>query len=1150
MSKRVNPLRRFPLLAGLCWALVAVPVPAQEAATGRRSGPESRPGRPVATRTLKEVLARLEKTYRVSFAFRDRLVAGRTVPAGAAEGEGLEATLDALLGPLGLRYKKMEGDIYVIQPVEEGGFGPGRHLEGPGGMNLPEPAGPGRTEVRKTFVTVTGRVAGRAGEGLPGVNVLLKGTGAGAVTNADGAYTLTIPAEGAAGTLSFSSIGYQPREVALERRVALDVVLQPDVQSLAEVVVVGYGAVRKADLTGAAATVGRRQFGDRAVTNASQLLEGRVAGVDLTRASGAVDAGTNSKVRGTNSLSGTDPLWIVNGMPGDPNMLNPNDIESVTVLKDASATAIYGARGANGVFIVTTRGGEPGQTKVEYRGLHGVATPGRKLGLLDAPGYADLLYDIKGGAYNPETGHWEAPAGLPAKLYDPAYLRTTRTDWQDQIFRTRPLSDHHLSVSGGRDHARFKVSLGYQHQGQTGGNKVYNRLNLLVYSEYKIGKRIRLGENVAVRQVRLRGNNPDILGALRMPPAEPVFSPDDGNPGGYSLVTTPDDENDAVNPVAAMELINQRSEETKYAVNLWAELDLFKHLTFRSQAAYERGAGHWLRWNPAHQSGNVKLPDELVEGHSRSVRPQLENYLTFHRGWSTHRLTVMAGNYYYRGANGRSGEIRATGFKNFDVLLPSHGENVTVQADAAWREAHLSYFGRVNYAFRDRYLFTFNLRADGSDKFSPAHRWGAFPSFAAAWKVGEEKFLQTLPAVNELKLRASWGKSGSDAISQYLYYTNVFYGGNHNILYPFGDGSPAHLRTGATINALSTPDIRWEETTTTDVGLDLGLWRDALNLTVDYYHKRTAGILVNVPVPASTGIDKPSVRNAASVTNRGFDFTLSWRGAVRGLRYALSARGGYNRNRVVALGEGEPIVRGDFGGEVGYSTRTEAGHPIGYFWGYRTDGVIPTRAEADAYNAQLGQHAQPGDLRFRDLNGDGALTDADRTNLGDGMPDWTGGLGLNLAWKGFDLAATFQGMHGNELYNHLGVYWMQGMIRPFNAGTDVLRRWKAEGDVTDVPRAAPGDPNRNLRSSDRYVKDGSYLRLQTLTLGYSLPAGVRRRLKAGTFRLFVTCENLRTWTRYPGYHPDVYRWGNFERGVDVGAIPLPRTFTGGLQVGF
>jgi TonB-dependent SusC/RagA subfamily outer membrane receptor len=319
----------------------------------------------------------------------------------------------------------------------------------------------------------------------------------------------------------------------------VDVVLQPDVQSLAEAVVVGYGAVRKADLTGAAATVGRRQFGDRAVTSVSQLLEGRVAGVDLTRASGAVDAGTNSKVRGTNSLSGTDPLWIVNGMPGDPNMLNPNDIESVTVLKDASATAIYGARGANGVFIVTTRGGEPGQTKVEYRGLHGVATPGRKLDLLDAPGYADLLYDIKGGAYNPEMGHWEAPAGLPAKLYDPAYLRTTRTDWQDQIFRTRPLSDHHVSVSGGRDHARFKMSLGYQHQGQTGGNKVYNRLNLLVHSEYKIGKRLRFGENVAVRQVRLRGNDPNILGALRMPPAEPVFSPDDGNAGGYSLVTTP-----------------------------------------------------------------------------------------------------------------------------------------------------------------------------------------------------------------------------------------------------------------------------------------------------------------------------------------------------------------------------------------------------------------------------------------------------------------------------------------------------------------------------------------------------------------------------------------------------------------------------------
>ncbi len=467
------------------------------------------------------------------------------------EGNQLDKILVSLLTPLQLKYKKLAGDIYVIQPLEAEDVPPIEQIRltpedknqpgSPEGITSLQQALLSRISAQslKTFLAVTGRVTTEKGEGLPGVNVLLKGTTTGAITNAEGAYSLTIADEQSNSTLVFSYIGYLSQEVPLNGRSVVDVVLKADVQSLEEVVVVGYGTVKRSDLTGSVASVSAKDLGNRSVTNIGQLLEGRVAGLDAARTSGGVNAGPKIKVRGTNSLNGNDPLWIINGMIGDPNMINPNDIESIDVLKDASATAIYGARGANGVIIVTTKKGKPGELKVDYQGFYGLATPSKRLEMLNASQYTDLLYDIYGGKYNAETGQWSAPGGLPAKLYDQQFMRTDRTNWQDELLQNAHLHDHYLSLSGGSDKLTFRASLGYKNQGQIAGNKNFKQYNLMLNTEYKVAKFARIGENISIRHQRYQGNDPNFWDGLRMPPSEGVLNPMDNNEGNYSYVTTP-----------------------------------------------------------------------------------------------------------------------------------------------------------------------------------------------------------------------------------------------------------------------------------------------------------------------------------------------------------------------------------------------------------------------------------------------------------------------------------------------------------------------------------------------------------------------------------------------------------------------------------
>lgn len=1016
----------------------------------------------------------------------------------------------------------------------------------------------------KSFVTerqqikVSGKVVdATSGEPLPGVNILIEGTLQGAISGADGSYSLEVPGTGS--VLLFSFVGYVTERIEVGSATTIDVSLIPDIQKLEEVVVIGYGTVRKKDLTGAVASIQSKDLGNSSVANVGQMIQGKVSGVEIAAdGGGRPGAGMNIKIRGTTSLNSTAPLAIIDGMVGDADMVAPSEIESIDILKDASAAAIYGSRGANGVIIITTKKGKLGKPRFTYDGYYGVSTPGNQLDILNASDYIDLVYDIQGGAYNQGTGRWDKPADMPAVFDDENYVRTDRVDMQEEVFRNATAQSHNLDMSGGLENVKYRFAAGYFDQGSTRGNFNYTRFNLKANVEGKIGKRLTLGNNTLFRHIIDEGLEGDIMGALRWAPYVGVFSEESTNPGNYSFITNEDNLNDAVNPMTPLAYDNHQGKEWKLLSQVYADIMLIEGLVFHSRFQYEFVSSYYLNYREKDYMNSVQQTNYLEEGYSVAAYPKFENYLTYDKIFGRHAVSFLAGINYERNKMGNNISAKGTNYGGESIPIKKvtvGGDPAVVTGAGTWEDANMSYFGRVNYGLMDKYLVTVNFRADASVKFAPSNRWGYFPSVALAWKLKEENFLQDVSWLSSMKLRASWGKAGNDNIPGYLFNSNVYTGGYGGgdpfIVYPMGiDNSITTAVYGATVNAIPSPTIQWEETTTKGIGIDASFLNDQLTFTFDFYHKYTDGILIPVPVPLSTGITNPQTKNAAEVINKGVDMQLGYRGRTAfGLGYNLTAIAAYNKNNVESLGEGQPIF-GANTSEVGYLTRTAAGFPIGYYYGYKTDGLLYTTAEAEAYNAQFGTTAEAGDLKFKDLNGDGLITDADRTNLGNAMPKWTYGLNLSVDYKNFDFRLILSGVWGCQLVNWNGVYWLEGGVRPFNGSTDLLDRWKYEGDTgAELPRVEKTDPNKNTRFSDRYVEDGSYARLKNLTVGYTLKSKWMNQY-ISSFRIYTTLENVLTFTKYTGYDPDFGGGSNTERGIDYMGIPLPKNYLFGVQVSF
>ena len=1021
---------------------------------------------------------------------------------------------------------------------------------------------PGQSHAQKLVskrppVTVSGRVVQANGEALPGVTVLVKGTALGVSTDVNGGFTLSAP-EGS--TLVFSYVGYVRREVAVtSASTQLNITLTADVAALNEVVVVGYGTQERGSVTGAISSVNGAELVRQPVADATQALQGKVSGVTITSNGGAPGgaAGTSVRIRGITSAGNNNPLYVVDGFPlpdnGDSqlNSISPNDIETIDVLKDASATAIYGVRAANGVVLITTKRGKVGKTSVNVDAYRGVQSVARRLDLLNAEQYAVINNEAR------------IAAGQPIaldKLRNPAALGQG-TDWQDLMFRRAKIQNYSLSATGGSEKARYALSGTYFQQDGVILGSNFERFTLRANGDVQLSSIFKIGNSISLTHSedrQITSNNGEygaVQQLLRMPPTVQPYRPD----GYWYQPNSAMDNFTEENPLATSLRANQKFVRNRATTTFYAELEPVKGLRFRTNVGADLVFENFNQFAPKgpELAGYTQRYITAGAGATAGYSPSylIENTATYDRTFAEkHHATLLVGQSAQE-FNYSNVEAYRTGYLRNDLQTINVGPINTLLANAGTIDParHLSsYFGRFNYDYAGKYIFQATARYDGSSRFEPGHKFGFFPSASVGWRISEEEFLKGNTTISNLKLRAGYGRVGNELNAGRFAY---LYSINFGAVYPFGpDGT---INTGGAPTRLSNPNLRWEYNDQANIGLEMGFLDNRIEATIDLYNRNSPNLIAPVPQSLVSGTYESVNSNAASAYNRGIDFSLTSHNFV-GSGGALTWTTTFNisayKTRLVSLGAGIPYNgQGSLSGTI---VRYDAGHALGSFYGYVADGLIQSKEELNALNAgALAGTAKsanyqnagtaPGDIKFRDLNGDGVITEADRTFIGNPNPNFTFGLTNTLGFKGFDLSFFIQGVQGNDIYNLNRYITENALYGTTNGTTNVLNRWTGTGTSNDVPRAIVGDPNNNLRVSTHYIENGSYVRLKNLTFGYTLPRNLMGRVGASQLRVYVTAQNLVTLTKYTGYDPEVSA-----SGIDLGIYPQTRVFMGGVNIGF
>ncbi len=1026
------------------------------------------------------------------------------------------------------------------------------------------PAAPGAPVLARLLadVPVSGRITGPDGTGLPGVTVLVQGTSLGTTTNSDGQFTLNAP-EGS--KLVFSFIGYATQTVPVTAGMAaLTISLREDAKQLNEIVVVGYGTQERGSVTGAISSVAAQEIVRQPVADVTQAIQGKVAGVTITSNGGAPGgaAGTSVRVRGITSDGNNNPLYVVDGFPlpdGGDNQLNaisPNDIETIDILKDASATAIYGVRAANGVVIITTKRGKAGKTTLNLDGYRGIQSVARKLNMLNAQEYAVINNESR------------LAAGKPValdKLRNPAALGEG-TDWQDLLFRRAAMQNYSLSATGGTEKSRFAISGTYFQQDGIILGSDFERFTLRANGDVQVNRVFKMGSSIALthlsdRQVPTNGGEYGaVQQLLRMPPTVVPYRPD----GYYYQPNTDNDNFTEENPLATTQRVNQRFTRNRALTTVFAELEPLKGLRFRTNVGADFIFDNFNSFAPkaTELAGYDTRPLYLKAAASAtsSYAPSylIENTGTYDRLFAgKHQVTLLVGQSAQQ-FNYSNVEAYRNNFLRNDLQVINAGPTATTDEygnagtiDTPRRLA--SYFSRLNYEFGGKYLFQATARYDGSSRFQPGSKFGFFPSASVGWRVSEEDFLRGSSTVSNLKVRAGYGRVGNELnAGRYAY----LYAINFGIAYPFGPNGT--LNTGGAPTRLANPDLRWEYNDQANLGIDLGLFNNRVEASIDFYNRNSPNLIAPVPPSLVSGTFEPVKSNAASAYNRGIDLSVTthnYTGAGTSLSWSTTLNMSAYKTRLSSLSSGTP-----YNGTIylsGNVVRYDVNRAFGSFYGYVADGLIQTQEELNALNAGAPKDASgkpqpyqatdtgPGDIKFRDVNGDGRITADDRTFIGNPNPNFTFGLTNTLSMKNFDLSFFIQGVQGNDVYNLNRYITENALYGTTNGTTRILGRWTGPGTSNDVPRAINGDPNNNLRVSSHYVEDGSYVRLKNLTLGYTLPQSLLSRISAAQIRFYVTAQNLYTLTKYTGYDPEVSA-----SGVDLGIYPQSRVFIGGLNIGF
>ncbi|WP_026995750.1 SusC/RagA family TonB-linked outer membrane protein [Flectobacillus major] len=994
--------------------------------------------------------------------------------------------------------------------------------------------------------TVTGKVTDGNGEALPGVTVRVKETQVGTATNVQGQFTIKVAET--AKTLVFSSVGFQSKEIAIGGRSTIDVALASDTKSLDEVVVVGYGTQKKSDLTGSVATVKSEQLVQVATPNVVQALQGRVAGVDVSSESGEPGAGARIRIRGVGTINNSDPLYVVDGFQtGDISFLAPGDIETMEVLKDASATAIYGSRGANGVVLITTKRGKKSEkAQFTFDAYSGVQDAARKIKMLNASEYATLRLE----AFANDGTTLPADNNILNRLTYAKEGGFRGTDWQSEVMSSQALiSNYSLNVLGGTEKSRYSLTGTIFSQDGLIKNSGMKKYFLRFNNDLQLAKWLTSGVSIAFSRFDKTYYNSDLYSgvlttALAADPITPAWDKNTNNWGRADMSATN-------NPARSVdELKNNKGYGSLINGNIYAEAKFLKDFTFRSQLGINYNNTHNKSYSPKFFIATDEARDRssLWERRGESAQWVLSNYATYNKTIKDHSFGVMLGTEAQQNQY-KDMEVTAYDVPNdasqFYLSAAKNASEYTVKSNQS-DESILSFFGRANYNYKSRYLLTATIRRDGSSRFLGANRWGTFPSFAFGWNVTEEDFMKDITAVNNLKVRAGWGQVGNqNSASNYGYVTTM----QGNNLYTFNGQTVA----GFAPEVSSNPELKWETTTSSNIGVDASFLENKLSLTADYFIKTTSDMIVAVPIPIYAGIGAANV-NAGSVENKGIELALTYRNQVGDFRYEVTGNFTKINNKVTSLGGGAPIESGNVS-KVGNTTITEVGQAIATFYGLKTDGIFHTEEELKAYVNSKGEPIQPearvGDVKFVDLNNDGAIDGKDRTYLGSGTPDFSYGITTNFSYKGFDLKLFFQGVQGAEVVNALTFTNQKGNLGA-NMIAERLNRWTPTNTNTNEPRVTEADPNNNYRFSDRYVEDGSYFRFKNVTIGYTLPNALLSKIGVRTTRVYVSADNLFTFTKYKGYDPEVgsYYGSPLGYGVDVGTYPPARTFRVGLNLGF
>ena len=970
-------------------------------------------------------------------------------------------------------------------------------------------------------ITVQGVVKDQTGETVIGASVMEKGTTNGTITGIDGDFSLNMSPNG---TLVVSFVGYKTQEVQVKGQKQLQVVLSEDAEMLDEVVVIGYGTMKKSDLTGAVSSIGNKDIKDSPVSNLGQAIQGKISGVQIVDA-GKPGDNVSIKIRGLGSINNCDPLVVIDGVPTDLGLssLNMADVERLDVLKDASATAIYGSRGANGVVMITTKRGTEGKGKLAVSANYSFQNATNVPSLLNAAQYAELSNDMMVNSGRNPNPEWANPSELGAG-----------TDWVDELLRTGVMQNYTVSYSGGNEKSHYYVSGGFLDQSGIVKSVNYRRFTFQSNSDAQVLKWLKFSNNITFSADTKKSGSYNIGDALKALPIYPVKNEDgswsgpDGNSEWYGSTR---------NPIGPTELNKSQTDGYNFLANLTAELTFTKWLKFKSTFGYD--AKFWFIDNFTPKYNWKPTPTEETSRYksdNKSFTYLWDNYFLFdHTFAEKHRVGLMAGMSAQWNTNDYLNAQKNV-FMFDNVHEMDNGEEMYAIGGNETEWALLSYMARVNYSYEDRYLLTATIRRDGSSRFGKNHRWGTFPSVSVAWRASQEKWFPKNDYINDLKVRAGYGVTGSQAsVGNYSYLASY-----NTSVYPFGISSGN--QTALVSSTLANPYIHWEEVAQTNIGFDASLFNSRVMFSFDAYLKETRDMLVKASIPITSGFEDTTTTytNAGKVRNQGIEMSLHTINLTGELGWETNLTATYNKNKIKDLNSDVPYYINQINNS--YVTMLAKDYPINVFYGYVTDGIFQNQSEVNTHAVQPG--AEPGDIRFRDLNNDGVINDSDRTVIGNPNPSWLFSMNNSLSYKGFELSVFLQGIAGNKIYNANNID-NTGMAAAYNQTTDVLKRWQGEGTSNSMPRAVFGDPNQNTRVSDRFVENGSYLRLKNITLSYTFPKQWLQKAQIENARLSLSCENVATITGYSGFDPEVGI-----NGIGQNRYPISRTFSLGLNFNF